>query len=240
MFTAEVNRALAAAADLLNTAQGPKSASHTPDTLETVDGLKAFLKEREPQLQWPTSTADSAQLEQVRQLRTTLHEVWGSGPDPDEHHLELINDLLDGVGTKLIRSGESGEAGESSISEAPIPTSSQIHHVMTATVAAALAHLVVAGEAGRLRICRGENCEAAIVDLTRNRSKLFCDFGNCANRAHVRAYRARRATQQDNGAGSGSERAGAEGSVTSGSASAAAEEFRDRVREELMQKQQKE
>ena len=53
--------------------------------------------------------------------------------------------------------------------------------------------LVVAGEASRLRICHGEDCQAAIVDLTRNRSKMFCDFGNCANRAHVRAYRARRA-----------------------------------------------
>ena len=48
-----------------------------------------------------------------------------------------------------------------------------------------------------MRTCKGADCDAAIVDLTRNRSKLFCDFGNCANRAHVRAYRARQAAARE-------------------------------------------
>jgi hypothetical protein len=32
-----------------------------------------------------------------------------------------------------------------------------------------------------------------LVDLSRNRSRRFCDVNGCANRAHVAAYRARRA-----------------------------------------------
>ena len=236
MFTEEVNRALVAAADLINTAEGPRSASHTPETLETVEDLRAFLRQRHAELQWPTSTANTAQLQKVRQLRSTLSRLWGSGTTPDEPHLQLINELLEGVGTKLIRSEAEGEP---SISEAPIPVSSQIHHVMTATIAAALSHLVVAGEASRLRICHGEDCQAAIVDLTRNRSKMFCDFGNCANRAHVRAYRARRASRQGNAGDSSRRSTGAEDLSSSDSVSAAAEAFRDRVREELVDQEQR-
>jgi predicted RNA-binding Zn ribbon-like protein len=33
------------------------------------------------------------------------------------------------------------------------------------------------------------------MDLSRNRSRIFCDTGNCGNRQHVAAYRERRATQ---------------------------------------------
>ena len=33
--------------------------------------------------------------------------------------------------------------------------------------------------------------EAVLVDLSRNSSKRYCDTGNCGNRVHVAAYRAR-------------------------------------------------
>ena len=55
--------------------------------------------------------------------------------------------------------------------------------------------MALAGELTRLRTCSGEDCSNAFVDLTRNRSKQFCDEANCANRAHVKAYRARRAAE---------------------------------------------
>ncbi|WP_418607586.1 CGNR zinc finger domain-containing protein [Georgenia sp. SUBG003] len=58
--------------------------------------------------------------------------------------------------------------------------------------AVALADVVRAGELDRLRVCAGDDCEDLVVDLSRNRSRRFCE-GGCANRAHVAAYRARRA-----------------------------------------------
>ena len=39
------------------------------------------------------------------------------------------------------------------------------------------------------------DCEAALIDLSRNRSGKFCDTGNCGNRQHVAAYRERRARE---------------------------------------------
>ena len=37
------------------------------------------------------------------------------------------------------------------------------------------------------------NAMGVLVDLSRNRSRMFCDTGNCGNRQHVAAYRERRA-----------------------------------------------
>lgn len=249
MFTAEIHRALTAAADLINTAEGLRSAKATPDSLQTVEGLKEYLEQRDSALGWPVSTADSKQLTKVRRLRDRLHTVWATAPVSTESDLAIINKLLKGVGTQLILTQDHGEG---QFGSRAIPASRQINDVITATVAAALTYLVTQEETGRLRICRGDDCAAAIVDLTRNRSKLFCDFGNCANRAHVRAYRARQAQQKDHDDAaaptaqrpnrltkpSAAEKAEAINRPTSATA-IAAKGFRDRMREELMQKRKK-
>ncbi|MFI9101449.1 CGNR zinc finger domain-containing protein [Streptomyces fildesensis] len=55
----------------------------------------------------------------------------------------------------------------------------------------ALTFLVVAGECERLRRCDAPDCRRAFVDLSRNRSRRYCDSRTCGNRLHVAAYRAR-------------------------------------------------
>jgi predicted RNA-binding Zn ribbon-like protein len=64
---------------------------------------------------------------------------------------------------------------------------------MAAHFAMALAELVVAGESERFRSCASPDCRAVFVDLSRNRSRRYCDSRTCGNRIHVAAYRARRA-----------------------------------------------
>lgn len=55
----------------------------------------------------------------------------------------------------------------------------------------AIVDLVRSGELSRLGLCAADDCDGVLVDLSRNRSKRFCDTGNCGNRVHVAAYRAR-------------------------------------------------
>jgi predicted RNA-binding Zn ribbon-like protein len=57
----------------------------------------------------------------------------------------------------------------------------------------ALALVLVAGERERLRCCEAPGCARVLVDLSRNRSRRYCDSRTCGNRLHVAAYRARRA-----------------------------------------------
>ena len=40
-------------------------------------------------------------------------------------------------------------------------------------------------------LCAAPDCDFVVIDLSRNRSRRFCDSG-CGNRANVAAYRARR------------------------------------------------
>lgn len=61
--------------------------------------------------------------------------------------------------------------------------------------AMALAQVVTVGETERLRVCEAPDCDAVLVDLTRNRSKRYCDARGCANRLHVAAFRARRRSE---------------------------------------------
>jgi predicted RNA-binding Zn ribbon-like protein len=63
---------------------------------------------------------------------------------------------------------------------------------MAAHFAMGLAWLVVAGEARRLRTCQSPTCRDVFVDLSRNRSRRYCDSRTCGNRLHVAAYRARK------------------------------------------------
>ena len=55
------------------------------------------------------------------------------------------------------------------------------------------------GEAGRLRCCEAPGCQAVFTDLSRNRSRRYCDTGNCGNRQHVAAYRDRLAAREVSG-----------------------------------------
>ncbi|MGH3354330.1 MAG: CGNR zinc finger domain-containing protein [Nocardioidaceae bacterium] len=56
----------------------------------------------------------------------------------------------------------------------------------------ALGHVIAAGERDRLRVCDAPDCDLVLVDLSRNRSKRYCDARTCGNRLHVAAYRERR------------------------------------------------
>jgi predicted RNA-binding Zn ribbon-like protein len=56
----------------------------------------------------------------------------------------------------------------------------------------ALAHVVAMEETKRLRICEAPDCDAVLIDLSRNRSKRYCDARSCGNRLNVAAYRERK------------------------------------------------
>jgi len=62
---------------------------------------------------------------------------------------------------------------------------------MAVEAAMAMVDVVRTDELSRMRICDMPDCDDVLVDLTRNRSKRYCDL-SCSNRAAVSAYRSRR------------------------------------------------
>jgi predicted RNA-binding Zn ribbon-like protein len=128
----------------------------------------------------------------VHALRARLGRIWEAA-DNEEHAVALVNALLADTQARpwLSRHPE--------MPEWHLHLASQrdpLAQRMGAEVAMALADVIRSGELRRLKICAAPDCSAVLMDLSRNRSRLFCDTGNCGNRQHVAAYRERRAKRR--------------------------------------------
>lgn len=131
---------------------------------------------------------DDAELASVRRLRERLGGIWAVAED-EERTVDQVNALLSDTRAApwLTRHPEMPE-WHLHLASVQDP----LWQRMGAEMAMALADLIRVGELRRLKICAASDCEAVLVDLSRNRSRMFCDTGNCGNRQHVAAYRERR------------------------------------------------
>ncbi|SDP38275.1 Conserved protein containing a Zn-ribbon-like motif, possibly RNA-binding [Pedococcus dokdonensis] len=180
LFAHDTEVALRGAAALVNTAA--TLATDTED-LASVTDLDAFVRDWE----WTGShTGEESELAAVHALRPRLRRLWTA--DTDEA-VALVNELLAEAGAlpQLVRHGGWSWHLHATPPEAPLPTR------MAVEAAMAMVDVIRADELGRLRVCAADDCEDVVVDLSKNRSKRFCD-GGCGNRANVAAYRARKAT----------------------------------------------
>ncbi len=135
---------------------------------------------------------DAAELKSIHRLRERLAKIWEAAND-EERAVGRVNALLSDTRAApwLTRHQEMPEwhLHLASIHD-------PLWQRMGAEMAMALADLIRAGELRRLKICAAPDCEAVLMDLSRNRSRIFCDTGNCGNRQHVAAYRERRASER--------------------------------------------
>lgn len=182
VFAHDTDVALQTAAALVNTAVGAFP-DDEGDTLETTDQLRDFYVE------WAWTgrfDGDSAELGQVRALRPRLRAVWAAADD-DEATVALVNDLLR-TGEALPQLVDHDDYGwhiHATDADAPFARRMQVEAAM------ALVDVIRAGELSRLRVCAADDCDDVLVDLSRNRSKRYCD-GGCGNRLAAAAYRSRR------------------------------------------------
>ncbi len=134
---------------------------------------------------------DTAELAAVHRLRDRLGRIWEAADD-EARAVGGVNALLSDTRAApwLTRHPEMPEwhLHLASIHD-------PLWQRMGAEMAMALADLIRSGELRRLKICAAPDCEAVLVDLSRNRSGKFCDTGNCGNRQHVAAYRERRSNK---------------------------------------------
>jgi predicted RNA-binding Zn ribbon-like protein len=134
---------------------------------------------------------DDAELAAIRRLRERLGKIWESADD-EVHAVDQVNALLSDTKAApwLTRHPEMPE-WHLHLASVHDP----LWQRMGAEFAMALADLIRIGELRRLKVCAAPDCDAVLIDLSRNRSGKFCDTGNCGNRQHVAAYRERRAKE---------------------------------------------
>ncbi|MET1051502.1 MAG: CGNR zinc finger domain-containing protein [Mycetocola sp.] len=184
LFAHDTEMSLVTTAALVNTVPG---ASHSgEDEMSTTDHVVAFLD----RFEFTGSRAgDDRELDELRALRPRLREPWTRDEDGV---VELINELLreSNALPQLVRHDAWDWHLHATPSSAPVAVRAQVEAAM------AVIDLVRAGELSRLHECAADDCTAVVVDLSRNRSRRYCDVGNCGNRANVAAYRQRIRTAQ--------------------------------------------
>jgi len=176
IFAHDTEHGLIEIAALINT----RRANH--EGLPDLAALDAFLQT------WGWTGRrdhDEAELLAVRALRPRLREIW----EVDEDRVvAIVNQLLrEGRALpQLVKHDGWDYHLHATPSDAPLATR------MAVDAAMAIFEVVRTKELSRLRICELPGCNDVVVDLTKNRSKRYCD-GSCGNRAAVAAYRARKA-----------------------------------------------
>ena len=176
-FAHDTEIALAAAAALVNTDPGDGSGE---DTLLTEEALVTFLDETG----WSGSrTGDRAELDAVRSLRPRLRTLWRLEED---ELVATVNEVLRDSHAlpQLVDHDDIGWHIHAVPQEAPLATR------MLVEAAMAFTDVIRTAELDRLKNCAADDCDNVVLDLSRNRSKRFCEDG-CGNRENVRAYRDR-------------------------------------------------
>lgn len=180
LFARDTEIALNGAAALVNTA-GDDGEERLPD----VTALDAFVTF------WGWTgqrkrTRD--ELREVQRLRPRLREIWYSD---EERVVEIVNELLreSNALPQLVKHDGWHYHLHATPPQAPLATR------MAVEAAMAFVDVVRGGELSRLLICDYPSCDSVVVDLSKNRSKRYCD-GGCGNRAAVEAYRARKAASR--------------------------------------------
>jgi predicted RNA-binding Zn ribbon-like protein len=171
--------ALDSVVDLINT--GP--AVEGRERLTEVADLRAFVGRNKVSEVGRLAPDD---VTAVRSVRARFTEVFTAGDDASA--ATMLNTMIAEAGTTPRLTDHDGYDWHVHYFA---PGASLADH-LAADCGMALAFLIVAGERERLRRCDAPDCRRAFVDLSRNRSRRYCDSRTCGNRLHVAAYRARR------------------------------------------------
>jgi predicted RNA-binding Zn ribbon-like protein len=159
------------------------------DLLATIEDLDAYLARHGVT---GRRTRDRTELEAMRRLRSTLREVFERADAGDATRVvDALNDLLarSNASPRLVQHDDQ-----------PLhlhftPADATLERRLGAELATSLAIVVRDGGIRRLRICDAPDCASVLIDVSKNRSRRFCDT-QCGNRQNVAAYRRRLSERQ--------------------------------------------
>lgn len=129
----------------------------------------------------------TAELRAVHRLRAQLRAVFDLAADGNEAGVvEALNTMIskNGATPQLVRHDQLPLHLHFTPNDAPLDQR------LGAEIGIAVAIVVRDLGYQRLRLCAAPNCGRALVDLTKNQSRRYCD-AQCGNRVHAAAYRNR-------------------------------------------------
>lgn len=178
LFSHDTEHSLACIVDLVNSAPSAGNQEQLPD----VASLARFVVEHDLSEVGELTERD---VRDVHHLREAIAAVFDATDDTSA--AAAVNTLVSRAAVTPRLTDHDGYAWHVHYFA---PGASLAEH-LTIDCGMALAHVVASGERERLRRCEAPDCDQVLVDLSRNRSKRYCDARTCGNRLHVAAYRER-------------------------------------------------
>lgn len=152
---------------------------------EAVDGATA-ARLRGAAAGDPEGAARS--LERARSLREAIYRVFRAlhrGEEPSAEDVSLV-----GVAGSAAASMQRLVAGEAGF-ELEWPETDALDRAWWPAATSAVA-LLVSSDLARVKECATDNCNWLFLDMSRNRSRRWCDMKDCGNRAKARRHYAKR------------------------------------------------
>ena len=164
----------------------PSSNPSTPgagaDRLHSPDDLTVWLRERFPVTVGAARTRDLFDAVSLRDAIARMAACASLGDAPAPADIDVVNLFAATPDVPPSMAGGRRQAGRS------------VHTVPQAlsTIARDAVDLFSPANAGRIRVCSGEDCGMVYLDTSRAASRRWCSMQRCGNRAKVRAHRARK------------------------------------------------
>lgn len=175
-FTHYTDLSVQAAADLVNT----RGSITDNEYMGSPEEVEKFLAKHEFTASHRITKADIAEL---HDLRDRLRDVFWS--DDEKKAAAILNRLLEDLDVKPYLTDHDGDWH---IHYAPEEAS--LGRRVAAATAMGLCTVIGTYGFDRLGVCAADNCKDVFVDMSRNKSRRFCDDA-CCTRMNVAAYRAR-------------------------------------------------
>jgi predicted RNA-binding Zn ribbon-like protein len=181
MFSHDTAQSLLVVVDLVNTAPGFNGREELPD----ADAVRTFVRRNHISA---VAEEDYTRIDDLHRVRAAFRELFGL--DSPAELAARVNALLTQAPVQPRLSDHDDYHWHMHYFA---PGASLAEH-LAVDGGMAVAQVVAAGETERLRVCQAPDCDSVLIDLSRNRSKRYCDARGCGNRMNVAAYRERKRT----------------------------------------------
>lgn len=176
--------------DFVNTASGRENGAPEDEKLSSYGDLVTWAErvglvgaERAGRLRSAASSSPveaEAVLESARELREVIHRVF-SAAEPSKEDVAFLGVWAGKAGAeRRLVAVDGGFAFGWAESDAL--------DQMLWPVALSAAELLTSEERARVKACAGDTCDWLFLDMSRNRSRRWCDMKECGNRAKARRF----------------------------------------------------
>lgn len=136
----------------------------------------------------PDPEETQARFQRALRLREAIHDTFAAvamgEPIPGAALAALSGEWAEARGRMRLDTDAAGEV------RAILPPGAPLERIIR-SLAASAGDLLLDVDPARIKTCAGNECGYLYVDLSRNRSRRWCDMAECGNRAKVRRFRAR-------------------------------------------------